>query len=130
MIADNPDVLLYFEEATPFRELEHVRIGSRPARRDQGRGLDGLRAIPWGFGWMQSRHVLPAWFGVGFALESFAGNGAEHQNLLLRMMDQFLLFDDLIHNVEMGLAKADLSISRLYAALVSDEQVRESVFQM
>jgi len=68
-IADNDDVLAYFEEATPVNELEHARIGSRPARRSEKRGLDELRAIPWVFGWMQSRHVLPAWFGVGFALE-------------------------------------------------------------
>ena len=130
MIVDNPDVLPYFEEATPFRDLEHVRIGSRPARRDQGRGLSGLRAIPWGFGWMQSRHVLPAWFGVGFALDRFARRGTEQERTLQKMIEQFPLFDDLIHNVEMGLAKADLSIARLYAGLVSDESLRERVFGM
>jgi len=127
-IADNPDVLPYFEEATPFRELEYVRIGSRPARRDQGRGLGDLRAIPWGFGWMQSRHVLPAWFGVGFALDRFARRGSKQERSLQQMLDQFPLFDDLIHNVEMGLAKADLSIARLYAGLVADESLRERVF--
>jgi phosphoenolpyruvate carboxylase len=130
MIADNPDVLPYFEEATPVRELEYVRIGSRPARRDQGHGLSDLRAIPWGFGWMQSRHVLPAWFGVGFALDRFARGGADQERLLQQMLDQFSLFDDLIHNVEMGLAKADLSIARLYAGLVADESLRERVFGM
>jgi phosphoenolpyruvate carboxylase len=130
MIADNPDVLPYFEEGTPFRELEHVRIGSRPARRDQGRGLSDLRAIPWGFGWMQSRHVLPAWFGVGFALDRFARGGTKQERSLQQMLDQFPLFDDLIHNVEMGLAKADLSIARLYAGLVADESLRERVFGM
>jgi len=130
MIADNPDVLSYFEEATPFRELEHVMIGSRPARRDQGRGLSDLRAIPWVFGWMQSRHVLPAWFGVGFALDRFARRGAEQERSLRKMVQEFPLFDDLIHNVEMGLAKADLSIARLYAGLVADEALRERVFGM
>ncbi len=130
MIADNPDVPPYFEEATPVRELEHVRIGSRPARRDQGRGLGDLRAIPWGFGWMQSRHVLPAWFGVGFALDRLAARGTEQERSLKKMIEQFPLFDDLIHNVEMGLAKADLSIARLYAGLVADESLRERVFGM
>jgi phosphoenolpyruvate carboxylase len=130
MIADNPDVLPYFQEATPFRELEHARLGSRPARRDQGRGLVDLRAIPWGFGWMQSRHVLPAWFGVGFALDRFARGGTEQERSLQQMLDQFPFFDDLIHNVEMGLAKADLSIARLYAGLVTDEALRERVFSM
>src|SRR2546425_12127150 len=130
MIADNPDVLPYFEEATPFRELELARIGSRPARRDQGRGLGDLRAIPWGFGWMQSRHVLPAWFGVGFALDRFARGGTKQERSLQQMAQQFPLFDDLIHNVEMGLTKADLSIARLYAGLVADESLRERVFGM
>jgi phosphoenolpyruvate carboxylase len=127
-VAGNPDVISYFEEATPVNELQHARIGSRPARRSERHGLDELRAIPWGFGWMQSRHVLPAWFGVGFALERFAGSGAKHQQLLQKMMDMFPLFDDLIHNVEMGLAKADLSIAELYAALVPDRNLRERVY--
>jgi len=130
MIADNPQVLSYFEEATPFRELELVRIGSRPARRGQQQGLADLRAIPWVFGWMQSRHVLPAWFGVGFALDRFVGCGAEQERSLRKMVQEFPLFGDLIHNVEMGLAKADLSIARLYAGLVADETLRERVFGM
>jgi phosphoenolpyruvate carboxylase len=125
-VAGNPDVISYFEEATPVNELQHARIGSRPARRSELQGLDGLRAIPWGFGWMQSRHVLPAWFGVGFALERFAASA--QQKLLQKMMDEFPLFDDLIHNVEMGLAKADLSIAHLYAALVPDEDLRGRVY--
>jgi len=58
-IADNPDVLTYFEEGTPVQELEHARIGSRPARAQRDARLSDLRAIPWVFGWMQSRHVLP-----------------------------------------------------------------------
>jgi len=70
-IADDPEVLSYFEQATPVNELEHARIASRPARRSQSRSLDDLRAIPWVFGWMQSRHGLPAWFGVGHALSRF-----------------------------------------------------------
>jgi len=130
MIADNPDVLSYFEEATPFRELELARIGSRPARRDGQRGLSDLRAIPWVFGWMQSRHVLPAWAGVGFALDKYARRGPEQECSLRTMVRDFPLFADLIHNVEMGLAKADLSIARLYAELVTDSALRERVFAM
>jgi len=130
MIADNPEVMSYFEEATPFRELELAKIGSRPARRGRQRGLSDLRAIPWVFGWMQSRHVLPAWFGVGWALDRFARRGPDEERSLRTMFREFALFDDLIHNVEMGLAKADLSIARLYAGLVADEAMRERVFRM
>ncbi len=129
-IADNPDVLSYFEQATPFTELEHVRLGSRPARRGQRTGLDDLRAIPWVFGWMQSRHVLPAWFGVGFALERFMRRGIEQEQAIQTMLKEFPLFKDLIQNVELGLAKADMSIARLYAGLVGDESLRDRVFGM
>ncbi|HKP84382.1 MAG TPA: phosphoenolpyruvate carboxylase [Pyrinomonadaceae bacterium] len=123
-IAENEAVLTYFEEATPVRELEHVRIGSRPTRRGAKRGLGNLRAIPWVFGWMQSRHVVPAWFGVGFALERC------NAELLEKLIHRFPFFTELIANVEMGLAKADLSIARLYAGLVGDVVLREQVFSM
>jgi phosphoenolpyruvate carboxylase len=129
-IAENEDVLTYFDEATPVKELEHVRIGSRPTRRGGERGLGDLRAIPWVFGWMQSRHVVPAWFGVGFALERFSESNAENDRLLKKLMETFPLFSELIANVEMGLAKADFSIARLYASLVSDTSLRERVFGM
>jgi phosphoenolpyruvate carboxylase len=124
-IAENEAVLTYFEEATPVKELEHMRIGSRPTRRGAQRGLNDLRAIPWVFGWMQSRHVVPAWFGVGFALERFSD-----AKLLEKLMDEFPFFSEMIANVELGLAKADLSIARSYAGLVSDATLREQVFSM
>ena len=129
-IADNDEVLTYFEEATPVKELEHVRIGSRPTRRGAQRGLGDLRAIPWVFGWMQSRHVLPAWFGVGFALQRFTEQSSANAELLSKLTQQFPFFTELIANVEMGLAKADLAIARLYAGLVSDAGLRDRVFGM
>jgi phosphoenolpyruvate carboxylase len=129
-IADNPDILPYFQQATPVGALEHARIGSRPARRGGGGGLGDLRAIPWVFGWMQSRHVLPAFFGVGHALERFIDADAGNEELLREMMEGFPLFQDMVRNVEMGMAKGDLSIARRYAALVDDEGLRERVFPM
>ena len=129
-IVENPDVLTYFEEATPVQELEHARIGSRPARRGETRELADLRAIPWVFGWMQSRHVLPGWFGVGYALEQFVGTNAERERLLQKMAKRFPFFSDLIGNVEIGMAKADLTIAHRYAALVTDVGLRERVFGM
>jgi len=129
-IAENPDVLDYFEQATPVNELEHARIGSRPPRRSQSRKLEDLRAIPWVFGWMQSRHALPAWFGVGYALERFASSGKNHQHQLREMIAQFPLFSDLIRNVELAMAKADLAIAQLYASLVRDESLRQRVWSL
>jgi phosphoenolpyruvate carboxylase len=129
-IAENPAVLEYFEQATPVNELENLRIASRPARRSASRGLGDLRAIPWVFGWMQSRHAVPAWFGVGYALENSRSRGPDRAQLLRQMMEKFPLFSGMIRNVELAMSKADWSIARLYAGLVRDEALRESVFRM
>jgi phosphoenolpyruvate carboxylase len=129
-IAENPEILEYFEQATPVNELEHAQIGSRPARRSQSRRLEDLRAIPWVFGWMQSRHALPAWFGVGYALEQFAARGKNAEQQLRDMTVQFPLFNDLIRNVELAMAKADLAIAHLYASLVRDVGLRERVWKV
>jgi len=122
-IRDNPDVLIYFEQATPAREFDLARIGSRPSRRTEARGLADLRAIPWVFGWMQSRHGLPGWFGVGYALERFS-----EPNLLPEMLERFPMFGNLIRNVEIGLAKSDMTIAKLYSELVVDSKLCERVF--
>jgi len=129
-IAENPDVLEYFEQATPVNQLEHARIGSRPARRSASRRLEDLRAIPWVFGWMQSRHAVPAWFGVGYALERFAEQGPAQEQLLREMSRSFPLFSSLINNVELAMAKADLTIARLYASLLDNAALRERVWKM
>jgi phosphoenolpyruvate carboxylase len=126
-IAENRDIPTYFEQSTPVGELQNVKIGSRPSKRKQTRSLDDLRAIPWVFGWMQSRCLLPAWFGVGHALEQFLKK-PDGVNLLRRMFTAFPLFNDLLNNVEMGLAKADFNIARLYSSLVADEELRQRVF--
>jgi phosphoenolpyruvate carboxylase len=129
-VAENPEVLEYFEQATPVNELEHARIGSRPARRTANRALDDLRAIPWVFGWMQSRHAVPAWFGVGYAIERFASRSAGHAELLREMMRGFPLFASLVRSVEIAMAKADFAIARLYADLVTGAALRDRVFEM
>ena len=129
-IYDNPDILPYFEQATPVEELAHARIGSRPARRSARKSLEDLRAIPWVFGWMQSRHVLPGWFGIGHALDRCLQADAANEDLLKTMLKTFPLFQDMIYNVESGLSKVDLAIARLYANLVDDAGLRERVFKM
>jgi len=192
-IAEDPETFTYFEQATPVAELEHARIGSRPAKRTDAsaqrkRSMEDLRAIPWVFGWMQSRHVVPAYFGVGHALHHFIQHNipaneppgsvilGEAQNLgrsaatepgaphlgvpsdparrgehlapemwegeaqsareaanlaqLQSMARGFPLFIDIIRNVEVGIAKADFSIARLYASLVEDKELMARVFSI
>ncbi len=134
---DDPEVYTYFEQATPVAELEHARIGSRPAKRADAsasgkpaekRSLADLRAIPWVFGWMQSRHVVPAYFGVGYALERYAQAHENGLALLQEMMLGSPLFVDIIKNVEIAMAKADFGIAKQYSMLVKDEGLRERVF--
>ncbi len=129
-IADNPDVLEYFEQATPVNELDTARIGSRPARRAKGRRLEDLRAIPWVFGWMQSRFAVPAWFGVGHALEQFSKKSSASDHLLREIAKGFPMFSGMISNVELGMAKADLGIARNYSTLVKNAALRKRVFTM
>ena len=129
-IHGNPDILPYFEQATPVLELEHAKIGSRPTRRSQSKGLDDLRAIPWVFGWMQSRHVLPAWYGVGTALETFLAANEAHLALLQAMAKGFPVFEGLLANVETGLAKADFAIARRYADLMQDKLLADRVYHL
>lgn len=125
-IPEDEAVLQYFAEATPVNELEFARIGSRPVRRKGKASFADLRAIPWVFGWMQSRHGVPGWFGVGYALQLSIDRG--ELPLLRHMMREFPMFIDLIRNVELALAKADFNIARQYSSLVGDRALGESVF--
>ena len=133
-ILEDADVVTYFEQSTPVGELENAKIGSRPARRNSSTQLADLRAIPWVFGWTQSRLLVPAWFGVGFAVEQYLGEmsapSADRQALLRTMAKEFPLFIDLIRNVEMALGKVDLATARLYSALVPDAALRERIYDM
>jgi phosphoenolpyruvate carboxylase len=127
-IVDNPETFTYFEQATPVAELEHARLGSRPAKRSGKKSMADLRAIPWVFGWMQSRQLVPAFFGVGHALDRFVKENPDGLAILQTMARDFPLFLDIVRNVEMALAKADFGIARLYASLVEDEALRDRVF--
>ncbi len=137
-IVGDPEVFTFFEQATPVAELEHARIGSRPAKRADAsaapgapqRSMADLRAIPWVFGWMQSRMVVPAYFGVGYALEGYAAAHPEGLARLRRMAASFPLFLDILRNVETALAKADFGIAALYSSLVRDEALCKRVFSM
>ncbi len=134
-IVGDPEVFTFFEQATPMAELAHARIGSRPAKRVdasavKGRSITDLRAIPWVFGWMQSRMMVPAYFGVGHALEGYANAHPDGLEQLQRMAASFPLFLDIVRNVETALAKADFGIAAQYSALIADRTLCTRVFGM
>ena len=126
----DPDLVTYFQAASPLEEISLLNIGSRPARRFGAKSLADLRAIPWVFAWAQNRHSITGWYGVGSGLKHFLdAHGARGVEVLRRMFEDSRLFRLIIDEVEKTLALVDLSIARQYASLVADEAVRDRVFK-
>lgn len=117
-----PGLIDYFYEATPVQELGQLNIGSRPSHRNTtDRSKQSIRAIPWVFGWSLSRHTLPAWYGLGSALQKILDSDEKNLNLLQNMYKKWPYFKVLLANIRMALAKADLNIARDYSELAKDQ---------
>ncbi len=122
LVFERPRFLEYWQAATPIDEIKRLHIGSRPASRAKSGGIASLRAIPWVFSWMQSRHNLPGWYGLGAGLHAWP-----NWDQLKQMYLDWPFFRAMIDNAAMSLVKADMDIAARYATLVPDRQLADSV---
>ena len=113
----------FFRQMTPLTEIADLKIGSRPASRTKSDRIEDLRAIPWVFSWAQARVMLPGWYGAGQAMHAFPDRG-----LLREMAASWPFFQSMLDNMEMVLAKSDMSIARRYATLVADRTLADALF--
>jgi phosphoenolpyruvate carboxylase len=132
LVYETPGFTDYFFAATPLREIAGLNIGSRPASRKATQRIEDLRAIPWGFSWGQCRATLPGWYGFGSAVEQFldekaASHAQDQRKLLQKMYRDWPFFRTLLSNMDMVLAKSDLSLSARYAELVPDARLRKKI---
>ncbi|MCK5647826.1 MAG: phosphoenolpyruvate carboxylase, partial [Gammaproteobacteria bacterium] len=131
-LTDNtPGFLDYFYEATPVSEIGLMNIGSRPSHRKSGdRSKSSVRAIGWVFGWAQSRHTLPAWYGIGSALSQYIKQDKNNLQHLKEMYKNWPYFNTLLDNTQMALYKADMDIAREYSELCLDKNTRDSIYPL
>ncbi len=125
LIYEQANFVDFFHQVTPIEEISQLQISSRPARRAGKKDLGSLRAIPWVFGWTQSRFLLPAWFGLGTSLQEFLDANPEHLNLAQFLYQKWSFFKMIISKVEMTLAKTDLQIARQYVQELTHPDFRE-----
>jgi phosphoenolpyruvate carboxylase len=119
----------YFYEVTPLDAIALLNIGSRPSHRKKAdRSLASIRAIPWVFGWAQSRHTLPAWYSIGSAIERWRGSDVERLAKLQRMYEDWPFFRALLSNTQMALFKAELHIARQYVRLARDQRQAHGIY--
>jgi phosphoenolpyruvate carboxylase len=119
----------YFYEVTPVSEIGLLNIGSRPShRKQQDRSKSSIRAIPWVFGWAQSRHTLPAWYGLGTALETWRNNDPARLAQLQAMYQEWPFFRALLGNIQMALFKGEMNIAHEYTRLASDPLLAEAIY--
>jgi len=119
----------YFYEATPVTEIGMLNIGSRPSHRKKGnRSKSSVRAIAWVFGWAQSRQTMPAWYGIGTALESYILSDINNIKKLQEMYDNWPYFRALISNTQMALTKSDMIIAEQYAQLCINPETTKTIF--
>ena len=127
-VYESDGFLEYWQQATPISELSRMQISSRPAKRQAKGGFSAMRAIPWMFSWMQSRAIVPSWFGLGTAFQAYIDEERNGERNLQEMYRGWSFFKALIDNAQLDVAKADMGIAELYASLVEPLELRRRFF--
>lgn len=129
LVYGEPGFVDWFRDATPVRELAELNIGSRPASRRASSQVEDLRAIPWVFSWSQSRIMLPGWYGLGTALDTWMADDPSRLAQLQELYKRWPFLRSVLSNSAMVLAKTDLDIAARYAELVADAGLRSRIFE-
>ncbi len=130
LVHENPDFIEYFEQVTP-KEVELVKIGSRPSHRRAVQTVSDLRAIPWVFRWFQSRQIIPGWYGLGTALEQFINSDARSERIeqLRTLYKEWPFMESLLENSEIILRQTDMGIARCYCTLSPHPERSNVIYQ-
>lgn len=128
LIFEDDDLFEYYNDVSPLKNFANLNIGSRPMHRVANPSFFSLRAIPWVFGWMQNRQLLPGWYAAGTGLKTFADAKEGNLEIMRKMYSQWPLFTAMINNLHAALMKADMQIAKAYIPLAKNQKAAERIF--
>ena len=128
LIFEDDDLFPYYNDVSPLKNFANLNIGSRPMHRVANPSFFSLRAIPWVFGWMQNRQLLPGWYAAGTGLKTFADAKDGNLEIMRKMYKQWPLFTAMINNLHAALMKADLQIAKAYIPLAKNQEAAKRIF--
>jgi len=128
LVYEDADLFEYYNDVSPLKNFANLNIGSRPMHRVANPSFFSLRAIPWVFGWMQNRQLIPGWYAAGTGLETFSKAKSGNLDIMRKMYSQWPLFTAMINNLHAALMKADMQIAKAYIPLAKNETAAERIF--
>ena len=128
LVFDDGQLFAYYNDVSPLNKFASLNIGSRPMHRVAKPSFTSLRAIPWVFGWIQNRQMIPGWYSAGTGLQDFAGAKEGNLELMRKMYKEWPLFNVMISNLHHALMMADMKVGQLYTALAKDQNAGEKIF--
>ena len=128
LIFEDDDLFDYYNDVSPLKNFANLNIGSRPMHRVANPSFTSLRAIPWVFGWMQNRQLIPGWYAAGTGLKAFAETKSGNLETMRKMYKEWPLFNTMINNLHAALMKADMQIAKAYIPLSKNQEAAKRIF--